>query len=64
MYDVQSKFIYPAHKGIHKRVLNIVAKHFKTYKHGLKRDYFKPKEKTKEDMYEIVPKGHSRDGWM
>jgi len=28
----------------------------------LKRDYFKPKEKTKEEMYDVVPNGHSRDG--
>ncbi|KAJ8442430.1 hypothetical protein Cgig2_018707 [Carnegiea gigantea] len=58
------KFIYPVDKGFDKRVLKHVAKHFKQYKHGLKRDYFKPEEKTREDMYEIVPKGHSRDGWM
>ncbi|KAJ8430728.1 hypothetical protein Cgig2_001301 [Carnegiea gigantea] len=33
------------------------------YKHGLKKDYFKLEEKMKEDMYDIVPKGHSHDGW-
>ncbi|KAJ8433700.1 LOW QUALITY PROTEIN: hypothetical protein Cgig2_020635 [Carnegiea gigantea] len=60
-YKQGSKFIYPADKGFDKRVLKHVAKHFKQYKHGLKRDYFKPEEKTREDMYEIVPKGHSRD---
>ena len=61
---MQSKFIYPADKCFDKRVLKHVAKHFKQYKHGLKKDYFKPEQKTKEDMYELVPKGHSRDGWM
>ncbi|KAJ8427216.1 hypothetical protein Cgig2_009109 [Carnegiea gigantea] len=61
---VQSKFMYLVVKGFHKCALKHVAKHFKQYKHGLKRDHFKPKEKTKEDMYEIVPKGQSRDGWM
>ncbi|KAJ8444762.1 hypothetical protein Cgig2_011724 [Carnegiea gigantea] len=62
-YKQGSKFVYPADKGFDKRVLKYVAKHFKQYKHGLKTDYFKPKEKTREDMCEIVPKGHSRDGW-
>ncbi|KAJ8427050.1 hypothetical protein Cgig2_020908 [Carnegiea gigantea] len=60
---VQSKFIYSVDKCFDKHVLKHVAKHFKQYKHGLKRDY-KLEEKTKEDMYDIVPKGHSRDGWM
>ncbi|KAJ8433710.1 hypothetical protein Cgig2_019819 [Carnegiea gigantea] len=60
----QSKFMYPADKCFDKRVLKHVAKHFKHYKHGLKKDYFKAKQKTKEDMYELVPKGHSRDGCM
>ncbi|KAJ8437414.1 hypothetical protein Cgig2_008767 [Carnegiea gigantea] len=59
-----SKFIYPADKAFDKHVLKHVAKHFKQYKHSLKKDYFKPEEKTKENMYDIVPKGHSRDGWM
>ncbi|KAJ8429640.1 hypothetical protein Cgig2_024999 [Carnegiea gigantea] len=59
-----SKFMYPADKGFDKCVLKYVAKHFKQYKHGLKGDYFKLEEKTREDMYESVPKGHSRDGWM
>ena len=45
-------------------MLEHVAKHFKQYKHGLQRNYFKPKEKTKEDMHDIVPKGHSHDRWM
>ncbi|KAJ8421875.1 hypothetical protein Cgig2_032131 [Carnegiea gigantea] len=63
-YKQGSKFIYPADKGFDKRVLKHVAKHFKQYKHSLKRDYFKPEEKTREDMNEIVPKGHSRDRWM
>ncbi|KAJ8432986.1 hypothetical protein Cgig2_029436 [Carnegiea gigantea] len=58
-----SKFIYPADKAFDKRVVKHVAKHFKQYKHGLKKEYFKPEEKMKEDMYDIVPKGHSRDGW-
>ncbi|KAJ8424751.1 hypothetical protein Cgig2_003010 [Carnegiea gigantea] len=62
--DVQSKFVYPADKCFDKRILKHVAKHFKQYKQGLKKDYFKPEQKTKEDMYELVPKGHSRDGWM
>ncbi|KAJ8434075.1 hypothetical protein Cgig2_007590 [Carnegiea gigantea] len=62
--DVQSKFMYPADKDFDKRVLKHIAKHFKQYKHDLKRDYSKLEEKTKEDMYEIVPKGHSHDGWM
>ncbi|KAJ8425463.1 hypothetical protein Cgig2_018861 [Carnegiea gigantea] len=61
---VRSKFIYPADKCFDKRVLKHVAKHFKQYKHGFKKDHFKPEQKTKEDMYELVPKGHSRDGWM
>ncbi|KAJ8429638.1 hypothetical protein Cgig2_024997 [Carnegiea gigantea] len=61
---VQSKFMYPADKSFDKCVLKYVAKHFKHYEYGLKRDYFKPEEKTREDMYEIVPKGHSHDGWM
>ncbi|KAJ8424995.1 hypothetical protein Cgig2_018680 [Carnegiea gigantea] len=61
---VRSKFIYLAEKGFDKCVLKHAAKHFKQYKHGLRRDYFKPEEKTNEDMYDIVPKGHSRDGWM
>ncbi|KAJ8428276.1 hypothetical protein Cgig2_034090 [Carnegiea gigantea] len=61
---VQSKFMYPVDKGFDKRVLKHVAKHFKQYKHGLKRDYFKPEETTREDTYDIVPKRHSRDGWM
>ena len=56
--------MYPVDKGFDKCVLKHVAKHFKQYKHGLKRDYFKPEEKTREDMYEMVPKGHSRDGRM
>ncbi|KAJ8426083.1 hypothetical protein Cgig2_002033 [Carnegiea gigantea] len=54
----------PSDKGFDKRVLKHVAKHFKQYKHGLKRDYFKPEEKTREDMHEIVLKEHSHDGWM
>ncbi|KAJ8423305.1 LOW QUALITY PROTEIN: hypothetical protein Cgig2_022099 [Carnegiea gigantea] len=53
--------MHPADEGFHKRVLKHVVKHFKQYKHER---YFKPEEKTKEDMYEIVPKGHSREGWM
>ncbi|KAJ8423163.1 LOW QUALITY PROTEIN: hypothetical protein Cgig2_026196 [Carnegiea gigantea] len=57
-------FIYLADKAFDKCVLKHVAKHFKQYNHGLKKDYFKPEEKTKEDMYDIVPKGQSRDGWM
>ncbi|KAJ8439977.1 hypothetical protein Cgig2_008360 [Carnegiea gigantea] len=57
-------FIYPTDKGFDERVLKHVAKHFKQYKHGLKRYYFKPEEKTKEDIYDIVPNGHSCDGWM
>ncbi|KAJ8422273.1 hypothetical protein Cgig2_014419 [Carnegiea gigantea] len=61
---VRSKFMYPADKCFDKHVLKHVAKHFKQYKHGLKKDYFKPEQKTKEAMYELVPKGHSRDGWM
>ncbi|KAJ8431283.1 hypothetical protein Cgig2_014329 [Carnegiea gigantea] len=61
---VRSKFVYPTDKCFDKRVLKHVAKHFKQYKHGLKKDYFKPEQKTKEAMYELVPKGHSRDGWM
>jgi len=56
--------MYPADKGFDKRVLKHVAKHFKQYKQGLNREYFKPEEKTRENMCEIVPKGHSRDGWM
>ena len=56
--------MYPADKCFDKRVLKHVAKHFKQYKHGLKKDYFKPEQKTKEAMYELVAKGHSRDGWM
>ncbi|KAJ8435335.1 hypothetical protein Cgig2_024322 [Carnegiea gigantea] len=63
-YKQGSKFIYPADKCFDKRVLKHVAKHFKQYKHGFKKDHFKPEQKTKEDMYELVPKGHSRDGWM
>ena len=51
-------------KCFDKRLLKHIAKHFKQCKHGLKRDYFKPEEKTKKDMYDIVPKGQSRDGWM
>ncbi|KAJ8439444.1 LOW QUALITY PROTEIN: hypothetical protein Cgig2_021558 [Carnegiea gigantea] len=60
----ESKFMYPADEGFDKHVLKHVAKDFKQYKHGLKRDYFKPEEKTREDMYKMVPKGHSHDGWM
>ncbi|KAJ8421488.1 hypothetical protein Cgig2_024063 [Carnegiea gigantea] len=45
--------MYPADKGLDKCVLEHVAKHFKQYKRGLKRDYFKPKEKTREAMYEM-----------
>ncbi|KAJ8423161.1 hypothetical protein Cgig2_026194 [Carnegiea gigantea] len=59
-----SKFIYPADKAFDKRVFKHVAKPFKQYKHGLKKDYFKPEDKTKEDMYDIVPKGQCRDRWM
>ncbi|KAJ8439469.1 hypothetical protein Cgig2_008500 [Carnegiea gigantea] len=55
-----SKFIYPADKGFDKRVLKHVAKYFKQYKHGSKRDYFKHKEKTNEDMYDIV-ETHGRE---
>ncbi|KAJ8428903.1 hypothetical protein Cgig2_024972 [Carnegiea gigantea] len=63
-YKKGSKFISPPDKAFDKCVLKHVAKHVKQYKHGLERDYFKPEEKTKEDMYDIVPKGHSCDGWM
>ena len=56
--------MYPADKIVDIWVLKHVAKHFKQYKHGFKRDYFKHEEKTKENMYDIVHKGHSRDGWM
>ena len=56
--------MYPSDKSFDKRVLKHVAKHFKQYKHSLKRDYFKPEEKTKEDMYDVVPNGHSCDGWI
>ncbi|KAJ8426357.1 hypothetical protein Cgig2_021477 [Carnegiea gigantea] len=49
--------MYPADKDFDKRVCKHVAKHFKQYKHGLKRDYFKPEEKTREDMYGLFPKG-------
>ncbi|KAJ8422324.1 hypothetical protein Cgig2_011616 [Carnegiea gigantea] len=63
-YKKESKFIYPIDKAFDKRVLKHVAKHFTQYRYGLKKDYFKPEEKMKEDMYDIVPKGHSRDGWM
>ncbi|KAJ8431530.1 hypothetical protein Cgig2_020461 [Carnegiea gigantea] len=63
-YKQGSKFVYPTDKCFDKRVLKHVAKHFKQYKHGLKKDYFKPKQKTKEGMYELASKGYSRDGWM
>ncbi|KAJ8428068.1 hypothetical protein Cgig2_024135 [Carnegiea gigantea] len=53
----QSKFVYPADKCFDKRVLKHVTKHFKQHKYGLKKDYFKPEQKTKEAMYELVPKG-------
>ena len=62
--EIQSKFVYPSDKSFDKRVLIHVAKHFKQYKHSLKRDHFKPKEKTKEEMYDVVPNGHSHDGWI
>ncbi|KAJ8441793.1 hypothetical protein Cgig2_021483 [Carnegiea gigantea] len=62
--DIIEMFVYPADKCFDKRVLKHVAKYFKQYKHGLKKDYFKPEQKTKEAMYELVPKGHSHDGWM
>ncbi|KAJ8429406.1 hypothetical protein Cgig2_025593 [Carnegiea gigantea] len=63
---VRSKFVYPTDKCFDKRVLKHVAKHFKQYKHGLKKDYFKPEQKTKEAMYELVPKGHVMGGcdWL
>ncbi|KAJ8423637.1 LOW QUALITY PROTEIN: hypothetical protein Cgig2_007646 [Carnegiea gigantea] len=63
-YKTGSKFIYLVDKGFDKHVFKHGVKHFKPYKHGLKKDYFKTEEKTKEDMYDIVPKGHSRGGWM
>ena len=45
--EMQSKFVYPSDKSFDKRVLKHVAKHFKQYKHSLKRDYSNPKKKQK-----------------
>ncbi|KAJ8446006.1 hypothetical protein Cgig2_012350 [Carnegiea gigantea] len=58
---IRSKFMYPVDKGFDKRVLKYVAKHFKQYKHGLKRDYFNPEEKIRGDIYEITMAEIGRD---
>ena len=44
-------------KCFDKRVLKHVAKHFKQYKHGLKRDYFKLKRKQKRICMILSLKG-------
>ncbi|KAL8138112.1 hypothetical protein V2J09_004113 [Rumex salicifolius] len=61
---VRSKFVIPVGETFNRAILIRVSKHWRQYKHSLKKIKFDPKTRTKEEIFDDVPHGQTRDSWI
>lgn len=60
----QAKFVIPNGEMFDRTILMKVGKQWKHYKYTLKMMKFDPHRRTKEQIVNDVPHGHTRDNWM
>ncbi|KAL2897397.1 hypothetical protein RDABS01_039180 [Bienertia sinuspersici] len=63
-YSVVEHFIIPNDEVYDKLALQRVDKYWRHYKHELKKTFFHPDKKTKEQHYDPVPSGHTSNDWI
>ncbi|KAL2926859.1 DNA replication licensing factor mcm4, partial [Bienertia sinuspersici] len=61
---MREHFIIPNDEVYDKLALQRVDKYWRHYKHELKKTFFHPDKKTKEQHYDPVPSGHTSNDWI
>ncbi|KAL2892640.1 hypothetical protein RDABS01_008549 [Bienertia sinuspersici] len=61
---MREHFIIPNDEVYDKLALQRVDKYWRHYKHELKKTFFHPDKKTKEQHYDPVPSGHTTNDWI
>ncbi|KAL2897458.1 Seed lectin subunit I [Bienertia sinuspersici] len=61
---MREHFIIPNDEVYDKLALQRVDKYWRHYKHELKKTFFHPNKKTKEQHYDPVPSGHTSNDWI
>ncbi|KAL2933492.1 Dynein heavy chain cytoplasmic, partial [Bienertia sinuspersici] len=61
---MREHFIIPNDEVYDKLALQRVDKYWRHYKHELKKNFFHPDKKTKEQHYDPVPSGHTSNDWI
>ncbi|XP_074299010.1 uncharacterized protein LOC141630012 [Silene latifolia] len=61
---IREHFVIPDGDGYDKGILKRVGKSVRQYRHDLKKAFFKPLTKTREEICRAVPDGVPRDSWI
>ncbi|XP_074296936.1 uncharacterized protein LOC141627601 [Silene latifolia] len=61
---IRDRFVIPDGELFDRAILKRTGNSVRQYRHHLKKLFFKPTTKTKEQIYEVVPSGHPRPSWI